>query len=493
MGANASLLEILDSSRAEQYKPGERLLTEGSSAQSVYYVESGSVEVSYVVKGTKILVALIGAGEFFGEVGFFDGATRVRNIKANETSLIRIWDREQVDELREKNPLCYATLTTVLARSVCGKFRRLLEEREPLIAYAASLSTGQRSFHESRPVPDNLFQWPAWRFVNRTVESFKAELFNLSYALQEAPRDSITQEHAAECYKLLDRFNSALQECLHLMDDPKLEVYTWGFIFKEIFPYFMRSRFAERAYYKPKGYAGDFQMMEMIYRNEPDGDGKLGILVDSWCLNTKAASAVRCRRDLMSDLLEHWSRERREGGKPLRIMNLACGSNRELFDFLGKNKDTQQMEITCVDADPEALEYTNRQINVIPHNASIRFMRENVVKWALGRTRHHFGQLDIIYSAGLMDYLDRRMFQKLAERCYDHLNPGGVLILGNFGESSPNRAFMDHILKWNLIYRSEEELTNILAGTSFGNRVRVVKELNGINLFALATRPEEES
>jgi len=34
-------------------------------------------------------------------------------------------------------------------------------------------------------------------------------------------------------------------------------------------------------------------------------------------------------------------------------------------------------------------------------------------------------------------------------------------------------------------------LTNILAGTSFGNRVHVVKEPNGINLFALATRPEE--
>lgn len=489
MGTSASLLEILDSSRSERYKAGDRLVTEGSAAQSVCYVESGSVEVSYIAEGTKILVALIGAGEFFGEVGFFDGATRVRNIKATEPSVIRIWDHEQVDELREKDPRRYAALMTVLARSVCAKFRRILEDREPLIAYAASLSTGQRSFHESRPVPENLFQWPAWRFVNRTVESFKADLFNLSYSLQEAPGDSVTQEHASECYKLLDRFNSALQECLHLMDDPRLEAYTWGFIFKEIFPYFMRSRFAERAYYKPKGYAGDFQMMEMIYKNEPAGDGKLGILVDGWCLNTKAASAVRCRRDLMSDLLAQWSRNRGDAGKLFRILNLACGSSRELFDFLGNAKDTHRMEITCVDADPEALEYSNRHVDVIRHNASIRFMRENVVKWALGRTEHHFGQLDIIYSAGLMDYLDRRMFQKLAERCYSHLKPGGVLILGNFGETSPNRAFMDHILKWSLIYRSEGELSGILAGTSFGNRVRVVKEPNGINLFALATRP----
>jgi len=489
VGMDTSLIEILDSSRTERYEAGDLLLTEGSAAQSVYYVESGSVEVSYIAKTTKILVALIGAGEFFGEVGFFDGATRVRNLKATEPSVIRIWDRERVDELREKDPWRYATLTTVLARSVCAKFRRILEEREPLIAYAASLSTGQRSFHESRPIPEDLLQWPAWRFVNRTVESFKAELFNLSYELQETPGDSVTQAQTSECYKLLDRFNSALQECLHLMDDPKLEAYSWGFIFKEIFPYFMRSRFAERAYYKPKGYAGDFQMMEMIYRNEPDGDGKLGRLVDGWCLNTKAASAVRCRRDLMSNLLAQWSRKRGDTRKIFRIMNLACGSNRELFDFLGKTNDTRRMEITCIDADPEALEYTNQHVNVMPHNASIRFMQENVVKWALGRTAHHFGQLDIIFSAGLMDYLDRRMFQKLAERCYDHLKPGGVLILGNFGETSPNRAFMDHILKWNLIYRSEQELTDILAGTSFGDRVRVLEEPNGINLFAIATRP----
>ena len=54
-----------------------------------YYVEKGRVEVSYTEQETKIVVALIGAGSFFGEVGFFDNTSRVRDIRAIEDSIIR--------------------------------------------------------------------------------------------------------------------------------------------------------------------------------------------------------------------------------------------------------------------------------------------------------------------------------------------------------------------------------------------------------------------
>ena len=71
-----------------------------------------------------------------------------------------------------------------------------------------------------------------------------------------------------------------------------VDEFVWGYVFKVIFPYHMRSRFAERAYYKPRGYAGDHVMMEMIYNQEPDGDGKVGKLIDRWFINTSAARAV---------------------------------------------------------------------------------------------------------------------------------------------------------------------------------------------------------
>ena len=64
----------------------------------------------------------------------------------------------------------------------------------------------------------------------------------------------------------------------------------------------------------------------------------------------------------------------------------------------------------------------------------------------------------------------------------------GILIVGNFGPQNPNRVFMDHILNWKLIYRDSAELRNLFAATPFGNRVEVLAEEQGVNLFAIATK-----
>jgi SAM-dependent methyltransferase len=119
-------------------------------------------------------------------------------------------------------------------------------------------------------------------------------------------------------------------------------------------------------------------------------------------------------------------------------------------------------------------------------------MNDNVVKWSLGSTRHQYEPFDIIYSAGLTDYLDRRLFLAVVARCYEHLKPGGVLIIGNFDHSNPNRVFMDHILSWKLIYRSANELHQLFAESPFGNCVRIEAEEEGVNLFAIATKVDEE-
>jgi extracellular factor (EF) 3-hydroxypalmitic acid methyl ester biosynthesis protein len=286
----------------------------------------------------------------------------------------------------------------------------------------------------------------------------------------------------------LNSFNDRLMEFnSNNGKDSQIEHYGWGYIFKEVFPYFMRSRFAERAYYKPKGYAGDFLMMEMIYHNEPDGDGKLGKVMDGFLLNSEASRAVRGRRKLLGRQLEAIARQKLGDGNQIRIMNLACGSNRELFDFLSRCGFTEKIEATCVDADPEALEYTNQRVNVFPHHASIRLMNDNVIRWAVGAVRHDYGLQDIIYSAGLTDYLDRRLFIALVNRCYEHLRPGGKLIIGNF---KPNRTriFMDHILHWELIYRDEDDLRSLFAESAFGANVEIMAEEQLINLFAVATK-----
>lgn len=483
---------FLPISQSEQYAKGQEIVIPGSESNCIYYVEEGAVEVSTSVRDTKIAVALIGAGSFFGEIGFFDGLSRVRDVRATEDTIIRKFDQGVLKDVQQKDPLLYGEFVTYMAQSICAKFRRILEEREPLTAYAASLSTGRRSFQESKPLPDWFFNTPEWSQLNRAVEGFKASFFDLSYQLQRDASSEIPEVLEQKCFQLFDDINDELQE-FKKIDESAAGEFVWGYIFKEFFPYYMRSRFVERAYYKPRGYAGDFLMMEMIYQNNPDGDGKIGKLVDNWCLNSAAAKAVRGRRQLLADLLETIISSENNDGKPVRIMNLACGSNRELFDFLGRFNRTESVEAICVDADLQALEFTNTKVNVFPHRAAIRLMNDNVVKWSLGSTRHRYELFDIIYSAGLTDYLDRRLFLAVISRCYEHLKPGGVLVIGNFSHSNPNRVFMDHILNWKLIYRSEYELAELFAESRFGKHLQIKSEEQGVNLFAIATRMDDRN
>ncbi len=485
-----SFEKLLSYTFTQTFSPGEAILSPASDTRVFYYVIEGAVEVKYTDQyDTQITVALIGTGEFFGEIGFFDGETRVRDIQAAVKAKVGIFDSSTMDRLKEENPSLYMDFLFLLTQKICGKFRRIIGEREPIAGYAESLSTRRSmTYTDAKPIPASLIHSTSWHHISSKMEGFKAELFNLSHSLQKNEAEG-TQDPNIEqrCNNVLSELNASLTEFEQSMKNSGYVDVMWGYIFKEIFPYFMRSYFAERAYYKPKGYAGDFLMMEHIYANRAKGDGKLGEIIDNFCLQRPGSLAIRERRKLLKEQLLHHSSELVEHKPSIRIMNLACGSNRELFDFLSEFEHSHKVEATCIDIDPEALQYTNQHVNIIPHRASVRLMSENIIKWSLGRVTHQLEQQDIIYSSGLCDYLDVRLFQALITRCHEQLNPGGTLLLGNF-TSYPDSIFLDKLLRWELIYRTEENLKEIFSPTPFGNSVRIITEKENVNLFAMAKK-----
>ena len=453
-----------------------------------FYVQKGSVEVSYTQQQTKIVVAIIGEDNFFGEVGFFDGISRVRNARATGDSTIRVFDTDAINRILNHDPILYGSFVTLITRSICEKFRRVLEESQPVREYAASLAVGGQKFDVAKPLPDHFFTSDSWQMVSEMAKDFKARLFDLSSKVQHITAKDEGIAAQKDCMQLMDDLNTHLQ-AFNPPDNDREAEYAWGYLFKEFFPYVMRSRMAERAYYKPKGYAGDFMMMEMIYADQPSGDGRLGEMLDRWFLLSNAAEAVRGRRQLLSNQLAQLANARVHDSAPVRIMNLACGPNRELFDFLKHCEYTDAVEALCIDIDADALQYTDQHVNCFSHKANIHLMRENLVKWALGRIRHDFKPQDIIYSAGLMDYIQDKLFVKMIDRCHSQLKPGGVLILGNFGVENQNRNMMDHLLHWTLIYRDEDALRELFSQSQFGDAdIQILSEKQGINLFAVATK-----
>ncbi len=64
----------------------------------------------------------------------------------------------------------------------------------------------------------------------------------------------------------------------------------------------------------------------------------------------------------------------------------------------------------------------------------------------------------LIYSAGLFDYFTEPVAQMAASKMLASVKPGGRVIIGNFSKDNPCVPFMELVLDWHLIYRSEEDL-----------------------------------
>ena len=479
--------KVLPFSKLILCKSDEVILTHEKKSHSFYFVNKGSVAISYPGEKTKTTVAIINKGDFFGEVGFFDHGPRVHDIKALGHTELRGFDQGCMDQMQQTDPLLYSTFVIFLTERICKKFRKILAERQPLVTFGASLTNRRRSYDKTKAIPESLLQSKSWRIINKKVEEVKSQLFNLTHELQAVKDIEIPDNYQKKGFAIFDSINHSLIDFDELMVDQDNKDHMWGFIFKEFFPYFMRSRFAERSYYKPKGYAGDFLMMEHIYGNTAKGDGKIGKILDGWTLQRPGSKAIRGRRTLMKQQLDILSKQRLKETNRFKVMNLACGPSRELFDFLKECDYTEKIDALCVDIDTEALHYSNQKVNNFPHNASVRYMTENLVKWGLGKVSHDIGTKDLIYSAGLFDYLEPRLFCKLVDKCYQHLKPGGSLLIGNFSPYE-DMLLMDHILHWKLIYRTREELIELFSKTKFKTDVNILSEPAQVNLFVLAKK-----
>lgn len=100
---------------------------------------------------------------------------------------------------------------------------------------------------------------------------------------------------------------------------------------------------------------------------------------------------------------------------------------------------------------------------------------------------------DLIWSAGLFDYLNDRYFVGLLNRFKNNLNPYAEMVIGNFSDNNPTRRVMEVIGQWYLLHRSSQKLTQLAINAGIAeNAIYVDQEPLGINLF-LRIKPDFES
>jgi SAM-dependent methyltransferase len=225
---------------------------------------------------------------------------------------------------------------------------------------------------------------------------------------------------------------------------------------------------------KPLGYPGDFLLIDWIY-TQKTADSGLGKRFDQLFHTYEAAQAVRNRKEYFIRLCKELAEEKKS---TLEILDLGCGSCRDVLESLGSGTNGAAYRFHCVDQEPQAVVYAQSLLAGTDAAAHVKLECSNIFKVRTDR------MYDLIWSAGLFDYLDNRIASLLIKKCWRLLQKGGWFVFGNFSLQNPTRHGMELVGKWYLLHRSAEELIALCnaAGVPYES-VEVDHESLGINLF----------
>ena len=211
-----------------------------------------------------------------------------------------------------------------------------------------------------------------------------------------------------------------------------------------ILPWMGQSVIMKRGFEKPRGYAGDYQSLEYLYDNKPVSSG-IGHYFDNGFLQSELASAVRNRKDLMASLLLKTVSLSKKS--EIKILNIASGSCREIFDI--QNKVPSKVKFTCVDFDDEALAFSSNKLSRL----NINFTKEDILSMIKNKDSVLPSGNDLIYSIGLVDYLPDKILERIVKQLYEKLSPSGEMILSFKDRSRYDPIREDWLTDWKFIPR----------------------------------------
>lgn len=270
-----------------------------------------------------------------------------------------------------------------------------------------------------------------------------------------------------------------------------------------LMPLLMACPLHRRAYEKPLGYAGDFRMMELYFAREKAGDGLFGRLLHSVAQNYTLGRAVVAREVVMHHAVRDAVRTR--GEAPARILSLAAGPAIELARlFEGTPEVNRPVELILLDQDVEAHETAHRRLTrllverqrgLLPVSVTcLHFSVRQLLKPQSPEDHRVvdavLADLDLVYSAGLYDYLPDPVAARLTQILYGRLRHGGRLLLGNLVEAPDTTWLMDYVLGWSLHYRDEGAMLRLSTVLSPAPaRAGITRDATGHCLFLDVTRP----
>jgi CRP-like cAMP-binding protein len=470
----AALLEKLDdvdvdwifSISLENLVPRDHnLITAGEAVTAVHIVQKGLLGV--FAPGSRERLGVVGPGGVVGEMSLLEERPPTESVTAVEATTVLSIPHRALEDRFLKDPTFAARFFRGLAKSLSQRLRRTNSQ----------LAAQQKSA-------------PAGGEMGMRVVAAVDEMESAVATAEEAARgngDSVPEEALRALRDAFLRFYAVLEACIgqeaRAPDEVKEELGMR--VQKELLPYLLLTRNAERAYSKPRGYPGDFMTVEMIYQNVPRGSSRIGPALDRCWLDSPLCAAIRARRTMLAMEI---SRTLAQAGEGAALTCVGSGNAAELFDAL-EGKPAGAVRATLVDFDPQALAFVAERRDRAGLRESITLQEQSLMQLSTGRLALEAKDQDLVYSAGMLDAVSDGAAVKLIDQLHGVLKPGGRLVLAGMNPANPCRAFMEHVLDWRVPHRSAEQLNTLLGGTAFrGARAETRTDPQGVVLVASLAR-----
>ena len=134
-------LAVADGLHHTVYGVGEVIMREGEAGDSLYIIRSGSVSVRLGVDGLEKEVAVLGEGDFFGEMSLMTGEPRRATVVAKADAECYVIDRALFQQILRNN----AKLADEIGKLLSEREMKNKIEREGLSAEAARKSTDHQA------------------------------------------------------------------------------------------------------------------------------------------------------------------------------------------------------------------------------------------------------------------------------------------------------------------------------------------------------------
>lgn len=296
-------------------------------------------------------------------------------------------------------------------------------------------------------------------------------------------RNSIEEPVSTKLKNLLEIFEREAS-----LVPPEESPFYKAFARRALHPYMLCAPFAYRCFTKPLGYAGDYEMVNMMLKESPDiGNNTYARIFHDLQTDVAAAKAHCNRITILERLLAEEAGRVTDEQRIFTVLSVGCGPAVEIQRFIRKNELAGQSAIHLMDFNQETIAYATERMSlamdVSGRKPVLKFIQKSIdelLKDVHQEAGDFLPTYDMVYCAGLFDYFPDNVCKSLVHLYHRWVRPGGLLATTNVHPRNPERHCMEHLMEWYLIYRDEKQMGSL---TPQGAEPDVFADVTGVNVF----------